>query len=447
MKPASHAFPSALPHLRLASIVALLLTSCSASPPEESQPNIVVIFVDDLGYGDLGSYGSTTIRTPRIDRLAKEGTRFTNFYAQVNCGPSRAALFTGRYPIRYLSPSWSMPASEVTFAELLQTVGYATGCIGKWDLSGRQATPDEMPNAQGCDYYYGPLGANDEGHVTLYENGERLRRTHAIAALTRLYTDKAIEFLKQPRDHPFLLYLSHTMVHSIIGASAEFKGRSEGGLYGDVVEELDFHTGRLLDAIDASGLRDETLVVFASDNGPWNTNWKELYRRHRGQIAWGSTGPLRGGKGSTYEGGPRVPGIIRFPGRVPAGRTSDAIFATIDLLPTFATLAGYDPPRDRVIDGVDQTDLLYGRSEAGSRNDFFYFRQEELQAVRLGRWKLILPGITNFAEYAVDRGSGQVELYDLEADPGESSNRADEYPDIVERLLAHAQSLPRSITD
>ncbi|MBM4090040.1 MAG: sulfatase [Planctomycetes bacterium] len=405
----------------------------------ETRPNFVVVFTDDQGYGDLGCYGSETIRTPRIDQLAREGTRFTNFYAQIVCGPSRSALLTGRYPVRSLG--WSMPGSEITFAELLRGAGYVTGCVGKWDVSNRAAIIERMPNAQGFDYYYGTLGANDNGHVVFHENNAQAGETRDMASLTRLYTDKGIEFLRQHQNRPFLLYLAHTMVHSIIDASAEFKGKSKGGLYGDTVEELDTHTGRLLDAIDELGLRDKTLVIFTTDNGPWNNMQETLRKRHDGQVAWGSSGPLRDGKGSTWEGGIRVPCIARWPGHVPAGRTSDAIFATIDFLPTFGRLAGFDPPRDRIIDGVDQTDLLTGKNEAGARNDYFYFCNGEMQAVRQGNWKLVLPDRKQFHGYVKDRGSRQVELYDLQSDLGETMNVAASHPEIVEHLLRHARSI------
>ena len=405
---------------------------------EPPRPNILIIFTDDQGYGDLSCFGSQILRTPRIDQLAKEGIRFTSFYAQTVCGPSRSALLTGRYPIR--SGGWSMPASEITLAELIRKAGYATGCLGKWDVSNRKAILDRMPNAKGFDYYWGTLGANDGGRVTFHHNNTEDGSTSDMAGLTRRYTDKAIAFLRENKDKPFLLYLAHTMVHSVIDASEEFKGKSKGGLYADTVEELDYHTGRLLDTLDALGLRDNTLVIFTTDNGPWNNMQEPLRKKHNGAVAWGSSGPLREGKGSTYEGGMRVPCVVRWPGHVPAGRTSGAIFATIDFLPTFATLAGYTVPDDRIIDGVDQTDLLLGKSEGGARDDFFYFCRNELQAVRKGKWKLILPDLKVFYGYVKDKGSGKTELYDLEADVGESTNLADRHPEVVKELLAHAKA-------
>jgi arylsulfatase A-like enzyme len=297
-----------------------------------------------------------------------------------------------------------------------------------------------MPNAKGFDYYYGPLGANDNGTVVIHENERQAERTSDMGSLSRRYTDKAIEFVRANRDRPFLVYLAHTMVHSVVGASDEFRGQSRGGLYGDAVEEMDFHAGRLIDTIDQLGLRDRTLVIFTADNGSWNNYQEVLGPRHGGEIAWGSSGPLREGKGSTYEGGLRVPCIARWPTRVPAGRDSDAIFASIDFLPTFGALAGYQAPTDRIIDGVDQSALLLGKSDRGARNEYHYFCQNELQAVRKGRWKLHLPNHKVYYGYVKDRGSGQTELYDLASDIGETQNLAKERPDIAADLLKLSQS-------
>jgi arylsulfatase A-like enzyme len=427
--------------LRLCFIAAALASFHRNAPAQDAlRPNLLIIFTDDQGYGDLGCYGAKGFRTPRIDHLAQEGTRFTSFYAQIVCGPSRSALLSGRYPVRSLG--WSMPASEITLGEVLRDAGYRTGCIGKWDVSNRAAIADRMPNAQGFDDYYGTLGANDNGKVRLHENDRDLGVTDDMASLTRTYTDKAINFLEQNQDRPFLLYVAHTMVHSVIDASPEFRGNSRGGLYGDTMEELDFHVGRLLDALDRLKLAENTLVVFASDNGPWSNHQESLRARHNGEVAWGSAGPLRSAKGSTYEGGLRVPCIVRWPGKVPAGRTSDAIFATIDFLPTFCRLAGAPLPADRVIDGVDQTELLLGKTDDGARRDYHYFCQGELQAFRHENWKLILPDRKKFYGYVKDRGGQSAELYDLDADVGETTDVAAKHPEIVQRLLREARALP-----
>jgi arylsulfatase A-like enzyme len=431
--------------IALTSLLVFSALGSLAQAAKEKRPNFLIVFTDDQGYGDLSCYGSKTIRSPRIDRLAKEGTRFTNFYAQVVCGPSRSALLTGRYPIR--SHGWSMPASEITVAELLKTVGYTTGCIGKWDVSNRRAIIPRMPNAQGFDYYWGTLGANDNGGVAFHHNNDPDGSTRDMASLTRRYTDKGIEFLKKNKDKPFFLYVAHTMVHSVIDASPEFKKKTKGTLYDACVEEIDFHTGRLLDTIDDLGLRESTIVIFTTDNGAWNNMQGPLRRKHKGQVAWGSSGPLREGKGSTYEGGLRVPCIVRWPGHVPAGRESDAIFATIDFMPTIANLTGFKVPDDRIIDGVDQTDLLTGKSKAGARENYYYFCRNEMHGVRQGKWKLRLPNLKTHYGYVKDKGSKEMELYDLEADLGEKKNMAKDHPEIVAKLqkLAASFAPPKKI--
>lgn len=402
------------------------------------RPNIVIIFTDDQGYADLACYGNTENKTPRLDQLAAEGTRFTSFYTQTVCGPSRSALLTGRYP--QLSKGWSMPAHETTWATLIREVGYETACIGKWDVSNRKPIIDRMPNAQGFDYYFGALGANDGGRVTFHENNEAAGATDDMGSLIRLFTDKSIDFLENKRDKskPFVLYLAHTMMHTIIDASPRFRGKSEGGLYGDVVEEFDFETGRLMDKLDELKLSDNTLVIYTSDNGPWNQpKYYEKKKGHpEGSIFWGESGPLRNGKGSCYEGGYRAACIVRWPGNVPAGNVSDTMWATIDFMPTFANLAGFEVPADRLIDGMDQTSLLLGETEKG--RETFYFNNA---GIRKGKWKYLLPN-AHFHGYAVEDDREKVEeLYDLEADLGEQNNLASQHPDIVEQLKAELETI------
>ena len=414
------------------SAVSLFLLVASAVCAAD-QPNILIVFTDDQGYADLACYGNEANKTPRLDQLAAEGTRFTSFYSQTVCGPSRSALLTGRQPLR--SKGWGMPASEITFAELIRGSGYQTACIGKWDVSNRKAILDRMPNAQGFDYYFGTLGANDSGNVRFHENNEPAGATDDMGSLTTLYTDKAIEYLKDKRDpdKPFVLYLAHTMMHTIIDASDRFRGKSAGGLYGDVVEEFDYETGRLLDVIDNLGLRQNTLVIYTSDNGPWNQpKYTDRKKGHpEGSVFWGQSGPLRNGKGSCYEGGYRLPCIVRWPGKVPAGRVSDAIFATIDFMPTFAHLAGFEVPSDRRIDGIDQTDLLLGNRETG-REHFYY----NTAGVRQGDWKY-LKADAFFHGYAVEDDRKKFEeLYNLKSDLGEQTNLAAEHPEKVAELKA-----------
>ena len=418
-------------------------------------PNILIIFTDDQGYADLGCFGNKKNKTPRLDQLAKEGTRFTSFYAQPVCGPSRSALLTGRYPVR--SKGWGMPASEITFAELMKPAGYQTVCIGKWDVSNRKEIIERMPNAQGFDYYYGTLGANDNGFIKFHENNTAVGETEDMSCTIRLYTDKAIDFLENRRDpnKPFVLYLAHTMLHTIIDASPEFKGKSAGGLYGDVVEELDHETGRLLDKLDTLGLRDNTLVIYTTDNGPWcQSKYYENKKGHpEGSIFWGDPGQLRAGKGSAYEAGSRVPCIVRWPGKVPAGRTSDALWATIDLMPTFTALSGVKPPQDRVIDGIDQTALLLGQTEEG-RETFIYDQVGDGDAnmgvgIRKGKWKLLLPGRKPEQDhrFLMDFGTNGLELYDLDRDIGEKNNVVDDHPEVVKELRETLDSFQRGVKE
>jgi arylsulfatase A-like enzyme len=402
------------------------------------KPNIVIVFTDDQGYGDLASYGSKNNRTPRLDQLAKEGIKFTSFYSQTVCGPSRSALLTGRQPLR--SKGWGMPASEITWAELLREVGYQTACIGKWDVSSRKTIIERMPNAQGFDYYFGPLGANDGGGVKFHENNEPAGTSREMGELTTLYTEKSIVWLKEKRDpeKPFVLYIAHTMMHTIIDASDRFRGKSKGGLYGDVVEEFDFETGRILDTLDELGLSKNTLVIYTSDNGPWNQDkyTKNKKGHPKGAVFWGDSGPLRNGKGSCYEGGYRLPCIVRWPGKIPAGRESGAIFASVDFMPTFAKLCGFEVPKDRRIDGIDQSDLLLGRRKVG--RDYFYYHEA---GIRKGKWKY-LKANAHFYGYAVENDRAKVEeLYDLESDLGEQNNLAEKFPKKVAELKLLMKSI------
>ena len=433
----------------------LLCAPCSG----QRLSNFVVIFADDLGFGDLGCYGNRHIRTPNLDRMAAEGIRLTSFYAQNVCGPSRAALLTGCYPIRVAEPGNTkgphtiLHPREETIAEVLKAKGYVSALIGKWHLAGggaRQRGPgtgpyksELMPNSQGFDYFFGTPSHNgttrevaETGWKTeLMRNEEVLESPTDLDLITRRYTEEAIEFLERNRARPFFLYLSHTMPHVPLGASSRFKGRSERGLYGDAIEEIDWSTGQVLDALEMLGLDSSTLVVFTSDNGPW-------IEGHLGDYG-GSAAPLRGFKMSTWEGGLRVPGIFRWPGRIPPGQVSDGMASTLDLLPTFAGLAGAPLPSGRTLDGVDLWPWLEGRSERSPRQSFFYFGYTHLQAVRDGRWKLVLkrpadPPWTTWYGRMIDSVE-RAELYDLRFDWGESRNLAAQRPGIVERMMRMAE--------
>ena len=363
------------------------------------QPNILIIFTDDQGYADLGCFGSKENQTPILDKLAKEGTKFTSFYAQPVCGPSRSALLTGRYPVR--SKGWSMPASEITIAEMLKEVGYQTACVGKWDVSNRKAIIDRMPNAQGFDSYFGALGANDSGKSVLHKNNELVGTTDDMAGLTRLYTDKAIDFLVNQRDSqkPFLLYLSHTMMHTIIDASPKFKNKTGDNLYRAVVEEFDFETGRLLATLEKLGLKENTLVIFTTDNGPWNQ--PKYYKNKKGIPRIPFSGAMRTlARWKSIHLRRWNPCALHYAlaGQNPCGKTNDGLMATIDFLPTFASFTGAKVPDDRIIDGVNQLDFIMGKSKT-ARTSYIYnpgsasvqTRILQGNAIREGDWKLISP--------------------------------------------------------
>ena len=431
---------------RIFTIFLVLLTLGDGLAQDLSRPNILIIFTDDQGYADLGCFGSKENQTPVLDKLAREGTKFTSFYAQPVCGPSRSALLTGRYPVR--SKGWSMPASEITFAEMLKEVGYQTACVGKWDVSNQKAIVERMPNAQGFDYYFGALGANDSGKSVLRSNNDLVGPTDDMAGLTRLYTDKAVNFLVNQRDpqKPFLLYLSHTMMHTIIDASPKFKEKTGDNLYRAVVEEFDYETGRLLDTLDELGLKENTLVIFTTDNGPWNQ--PKYYENKKGHpkdsIFWGDAGPLRDGKASIYEGGIRVPCIMRWPGKISEGKTNDGLMATIDFLPTFASITGAKIPDDRTIDGVNQLDFILGKSKTARKSYIYNPGSASVQtrilqgnAIREGDWKLISP--LKVGWFLEDAGSGEWELYNLKEDIGETTNLAAKYPKKVKRLKSLLQ--------
>ncbi len=450
----------------LASVTVLALGVWSPSRAHE-RPNFVIIFADDLGYGDLACYGNRHIRTPNLDRMAAEGLRLTNFYAQNVCGPSRAALLTGCYPIRLGEPGNTKGAhtilhpDEVTIAEVLGEQGYHSGLIGKWHLAGagghergRGTGPyrsELMPNAQGFDYFFGTPSHNgvtrevdhDGWKTELMRNSEVLESPTDLDLITRRYTEEAAAFMERNREEPFFLYLSHTMPHVPLGASERFRGRSVRGLYGDVIEELDWSVGEVLASLDKLGISERTLVVFTSDNGPWIEN-------HLGDYG-GSAEPLRGFKMSTWEGGLRVPGIVRWKGRIGPAGTKDGIASTLDLLPTFAALAGAALPEGRSLDGINLAPWLLGDLPNSPRQRFLFFAYTHLQAVRDGRWKLVLkrpadPPWTSWYGRMID-GVAAHELYDLELDRMESRNVAEQRKDVVARMLEVVESVRSELGD
>jgi arylsulfatase A-like enzyme len=421
----------------------------------ETRPNFIVIYADDLGYGDLGCYGHPMIRTPHLDRMAAEGMRFTQFYSAAEvCTPSRAALLTGRYPIRNgmchsqfrvlrNNAAGGLPREESTLAEVLKQRGYATGMVGKWHLG---HLPEHLPPHHGFDEYFGMPYSNDmqpapdapKGREKFFAENPDYWRTPLIRGtniieprpdqrlLTRRYTEEAVRFIRAHKRGPFFLYFAHTFPHVPLFASAEFRGKSPAGFYGDVIEELDWSVGQVLDAVRAQGLAKRTLVVFSSDNGPW------LIFNHHG----GSAGPLREGKGSTWEGGMRVPGIFWWPGRIPAGVVQREVAATLDVLPTFARLAGAPLP-PVTLDGVDISPLLLGKGRV-ERDAFFYYRGDELFAARQGEWKAHFITRSGYGPDKPETHNPPL-LFHLGEDVGERFDRAAEHPEVLERITQAVQ--------
>jgi arylsulfatase A len=432
-----------------AMLAAALGQLLGASLIAAEKPNIVIILADDLGYGDLGCYGSPTIRTPNLDRMAAEGLRFTDFYSAGEvCTPSRAALLTGRYPIRsgmcgnrrvlFPDSKGGLPPREVTIAEALRQQGYTTAHIGKWHLGIHQGS---QPLDQGFERSYGlpysndmdprgdlPKGASgfpeppkDGWNVPLIRDGKVIERPADQTTLTKRYTEEAVKLIREMKGEPFFLYMAHTFPHVPLFASPAFKGKSRAGIYGDAVEELDWSVGQVLDALRREGIAEKTLVFFTSDNGPW------LIMGNQG----GSAGVLREGKGSTWEGGMRVPGVAWWPGRIQPALTSE-LTTTMDLFATALALGGGPSARNVPIDGRDLSPLLL-RGKTLPETPFFYYRGDKLAACRVGEWK---------AHFFTQTGYGQAKpeqhdpplLFHLGLDPSEKRNVATEHPDVIARI-------------
>lgn len=459
----------------LVSLLAVFTLLDASAFAQTERPNFIIINIDDLGYADIGPYGSNN-RTPHLDRMAAEGRLLTSHYAAPVCSPSRAALMTGCYPKRALPiPHVLFPASavglhpdEVTIAELLRTAGYATGCIGKWHLGDQL---EFLPTRQGFDYYYGIPYSNDMGPAAdgsksnpgqplpdakaaaakvaaakpqadetglrgwaqpplpLLENETVVDRVRVEEqfAVTRRYTERAVRFIRAQRERPFFLYLPHTAVHFPLYPSETFRGKSPNGLIGDWAEEVDWSVGQVLDTVRELELDRNTFVLFTSDNG--------------GALGHGSKNrPLRGSKGSTFEGGIRTCTIAWWPGKIPAGTRTEALTSMMDILPTLAGLAGAELPADRKLDGVDQWPVLAGTAgSAPPRDHFFYFRGFRLEAVRSGPWKLHLALAD--AGPAKQKKAPRPQLFNLADDIGETTNVADQHPEIVERLRGLAAAI------
>ncbi len=438
----------------------------------QALPNIIIINADDLGYGDPGCYGGTAIRTPNIDRLAKEGVRFTSFCAcNALCSPSRFGLLTGRYPQRAgihwvlfpekrpfkrkatltlgaitskidivdmgaFSEVDGIPGDEITLAEALKDVGYLTGMAGKWHLGDIVEKPEHNPIRHGFDSFLGVPYSNDMLPFPLCRNEEVLEENiEDQAKLTGLYTKEAVDFIEKSKGNPFFFYFAHTFPHQPLYASADFHGKSSAGRYGDTVEELDWSVGQILDCLKRNGLDDNTLIFFSSDNGPWYN---------------GNPGGLRGRKGQSYEGGFRVPMIARWPGRIPAGSVCKEAAMNIDLFPTCLSIAGAQLPADRIIDGKNILGLLTGKETESPHGSFFFYHHDRLEAIRVGKWKYYRELNTYVYPKPLDKtiraaGKGPPWLYDLEQDPTESYNLHSNHPDIGEKLSGMMDEWEKSI--
>ncbi len=424
-----------------------LLGEFSLSAADAQPPNFIIILADDLGYGDLACYGHPTIRTPNLDRMAAEGMRFTDFYAsETVCTPSRSGLMTGRLPIRtgmcsdtrrvlFPNSAGGLQPSEITIASALKAKNYATACVGKWHLG---HLPQYLPTHHGFDHYYGIPYSNDMDRdptgpkgqavfqdprvehfrVPLMRDETIIERPANQTTLTQRYTAEAVKFIQDHQKRPFFLYFAHTFPHVPLFASANFKGKSPRGIYGDVVEEIDWSVGQILDAVRQAGLAENTLVFFTSDNGPW------LIEGDQG----GSAGLLREGKGSTWEGGMREPGIAWWPGKIKPAVNRE-LACNVDLLPTFCHLAGAPVPNDRVLDGVDMTPMLLATGKS-QRDVIFYYRGTKLYAVRKGAYKAHY--ITQSA-YGKDKPElhDPPALYNLERDPSEQFEVAKDHPEVL----------------
>ena len=437
----------------IARICLLLLVLSTSLLSANDRPNFVIINCDDLGYADIGCFGSKLHRTPNVDRMAQEGIRMTDFYVTSGvCSPSRSSLMTGCYPRRvnlhedhmggwvlFPRSKKGLNPSEVTIAEVLKDAGYATAIVGKWHLGDQ---PPFLPTKQGFDSYFGIPYSNDMGWtdrktkryppLPVLRNEEVIEQEPDQRLITQRYTKEVVNFLKANKDRRFFLYLAHTMPHWPQYASKNFAGKSKNGKWGDAVEEIDWSTGVLLDTLKELNLDEKTLVVFTSDNG--------------GATRWGASNtPLKGAKGSTFEGGQRVCCVVRWPGKIPAGASSDKLAASIDWLPTFAKLAGAKPPQDRIIDGRDIWPLLTDDADAESPHEsFYYYFRRNLECVRSGQWKL---RVLKHRQNPDAQEPFSPQLFNLNADIGETTDIAAQHPDVVKRLLVLAESARDDLGD
>lgn len=423
-------------------LLILLLFACRQNE-ESGVPNIIFIYADDLGWGDLSCYGADSIHTPHLDRMASEGVRFTRFYSTSSvCTPSRAGLLTGRYPVRsgltnvlFPNSAQGIDSSEYTMAEMLKDQGYATACVGKWHLG---HLPVYLPTRHGFDYYFGIPYSNDmewehrnDPPLPLLRNEELIAAPAHQPTLTQRYTTEALNFILENRDRPFFLYLPHTFPHEPLYASAQFRGKSPYGLYGDVVMELDHSVGEILKALQEYGLAENTLVVFSSDNGA-----RETRQRFGNHERCGSSGPFRGAKSMPFEGGHVVPTIAWWPGRIPEGQVIQRPAIMTDWFATFAGISDASLPDDHILDGEDILPLLRGEGER-SAADFYLYHRDNLQAHRFGKWKLIRPWKSRVR--GVEWQTPEL-LFDLEKDPYETTNLVDSLPEVAGEMRARMKA-------
>jgi arylsulfatase A-like enzyme len=441
-------------------LILLSTLSCESTSEKssDSKTNFIIIFADDLGYGDLSSFGHPTIKTPNLDRMVAEGQKWTNFYAGASvCTPSRAALLTGRLPIRsgmssnkqrvlFPDSHHGLPSQEITLAEQLKIANYTTACIGKWHLGHKEAY---LPLQHGFDYYFGIPYSNDMDipdaileekggywevvsdpknnlienfQVPLIQNNTEIERPANQNNITQRYSDETVKFIKSNKDKPFFIYLAHNLPHIPLFASEEALGKSSRGIYGDVVEEIDHGIGKIIQALKEEGLDKNTLVVFTSDNGPWTAF----------NDQGGSAGLLRAGKGTTWEGGMREPTVFWAPGKIAPGIV-DQLGSTLDLFHTFSTLAGVPLPDDRILDSYDLSPLLFENQNA-KRNQFFYYRGTDLYAVRLGDFKAHYITQGEYGLYGGKEIHNPPLLYNLNHDPSEEYNIADQHTEVLEAM-------------
>ena len=426
-------------HLVSLSAGLMTFTVHTAAQPK---PNIIIIYADDLGYGDLGCYGSKVNRTPHLDQMAKDGIRFTDFYSAAPVSsPSRAALLTGRYPIRmginhvFFPESFTgIPASEIKMSELLRQQGYQTGIVGKWHLGHMHQF---LPLQNGFDEYFGIPYSNDMRSVVYMQGNDVEQFFVNQDSITFTCTQKAIRFIENHKNRPFFLYLAHNMPHVPIAASANFKGKSANGLYGDVIEELDWSVGQILEKLDDLGLDKNTIIIFSSDNGPWLTE---------GPMGGVAT-PLFQGKGTTWDGGQRVPAIIRWKDRIRGGQVNSEVAAMVDWFPTLVKFAGGTVPADRIIDGCDLAPVLLG---AGKRahQDFAYLHNGRLHAFRSGEWKILLPENMYKGNFWVeDVPAHDTLFFNMKNDIAESTDVKKKYPNEYRTTLAKLNNFAQTLKD